>query len=147
MSLKARVVETGWGAREAFNITKSCTAVFCCVKNLFNWTSPLFQIPVNFQCIVQGPPRFPIREPEGMVDFFRVIPQDAVEQTDRKRRHQPRIVVSRLELASVDLAAVKHNPLDQTAKNRQLHFDIVDRSRLIDRLDSDRLVRGSHRTR
>ena len=69
------------------------------------------------------------------MDFLRVLPQDAVEKTNGKSGVQLRIIVTRLQLPGIDFAPVKHDSLDQSAKNRQLHFDIVDRSGLIDCFD------------
>ena len=45
------------------------------------------------------------------------------------------MLVSRLELAGVELATIKDDPLDQALIRRQLHLDVVNRPRAINRLD------------
>ena len=70
-----------------------------------------------------------------MVHPLRIAPKNAVEQADRENRLELRIVVARPQLARIDLAAIKHNPFDQPRKVRDLHFDVVNRSFLVDCFD------------
>ena len=70
-----------------------------------------------------------------MVDPGCLRPKNAVYQADRIDGMEVRVVVALLELAGVEFAAVKDDALHQARKNRQLHLDVVDRPRAIDRLD------------
>ena len=63
------------------------------------------------------------------------MPEDAIKQTDGIRGLQQYIVIARSQLVGVNFAPVKDDPLDQSGKDRQLHFDIVDRAGLIDCFD------------
>ena len=70
-----------------------------------------------------------------MVDFPGVLPENSVYQIDRKDGMGVRVVVALLQLMGVKLAAIKDDPLKQACENRELHFDVVDGTRLIDGLN------------
>ena len=46
-----------------------------------------------------------------------------------------RVIVSGIQLPSKHLAPVKHDTLDQSLEDRQLHFDVINRAVCIDSLD------------
>ena len=70
-----------------------------------------------------------------MVDFGCILPNNPVDQTDRKNRMGLCEVVAFLQLTGIKLATIKNDPLNEALRNRELHFDVVDGSRLIDGLD------------
>ena len=90
---------------------------------------------VNLQSFFQDPPRLLVGQAKGVVDRGCIRPKDAIDEPDRKNRIDRLVVVSRLDLAGVEFATVEDEALHQALVSRQLHLDVVNRPRPINRLD------------